>query len=162
MKTRKIFALLLSILLIAALFNPAAVQAKSSVTTKEELAQAVAENLMKRKAEFKVKISGNADFIDDLFSDDEDEFIYTTLAMVDDPSTSDDADYLVANMDDYSFELTDNGTTLTFTATYYETLEQTEYVNKKIPGILSKLGVDSMSNYEKVKAIHDYVCGLIT
>ena len=141
--------------------------ATEKATSEKELAKIVSAHAMKREANFKVKYTGPQNVLDDLFDpNDWINFLYGTLSMCDDPNTSDDADYLVGNINndsnEYLYEL--NGDVLTFKLKYYETSDQTKYVNEHIPEILRGLGITSgsMSNYDKVKKVHDYVCNLIT
>ncbi|MBE5900827.1 MAG: hypothetical protein E7280_02865 [Lachnospiraceae bacterium] len=132
-------------------------------STMKQLAKIVSKHGVKRDAKFTVKYTGNSKDIDKMMNDQDFTFFTSTLALIDDPSTSDDADYLAGNLnlsDDYDVYAT--GKTIVFKLKYFETKKQTQYVNSKIPGILKKLGVKKLSNYDKVKKIHDYVCKLIT
>lgn len=47
--------------------------------------------------------------------------------------------------------------TITFTFTYWETAEQVAEVDKKVTDVLSDLNVSGMNDYEKEKAIHDWI-----
>ena len=93
-------------------------------------------------------------------------FLYGWLLQKDDPTTSNDADYLVGNLEysnaNYNITFDMKKRELIFNLEYFETLEQTEYVNTHVPEILNSIGMEGKSNYEKVKGIHDYVCDLIT
>lgn len=51
---------------------------------------------------------------------------------------------------------------VTYSMEYLESKEQTEQVDKKVAKILKKLNVLGMSDYNKVKAIHDYVIDNVT
>ena len=51
---------------------------------------------------------------------------------------------------------------VTYSMEYLESKEQTEQVDKKVAKILKKLNVSGMSDYNKVKAIHDYVIDNVT
>ncbi len=147
------------------LLMPLSVFAKTDKASDlRELAKVVSEHGVKREASFDVKYKGDMADIETIINDGDFIFFESTLAMVDDPGTHEDADYLAATLnlssDAYSVEA--DGDVVTFKLPYFETLEQANYVKQKVPGILSELGVSSMGNYEKVKAIHDYVCNLIT
>ena len=139
--------------------------ALSTAGTMDELARAVAQHGMNRESNFKVQYSGAYEDVEQLMEDTDLNFFYSTMMIQDDPSTSDDADYLVGNIDysvkDFTYSV-DGDNVLTFSLPYFETLDQTKYVNEHVPQILSELGVAGMSNYQKVKTIHDYVCKLIT
>ncbi|MBO4396754.1 MAG: hypothetical protein J5819_10475 [Eubacterium sp.] len=138
--------------------------AESSASNMQELAKAVAQQGMNRVSDFVVHYTGPDSDIDKLMDDNDLEFFYSTMAIEDDPSTSDDADYLIGTIDyskdfDYSADANNN---INFKLRYFETLDQTKFVNERIPQILAELGVAGMTNYQKVKTIHDYVCNLIT
>ncbi len=138
--------------------------ATETASSMDELAKIVRDHAVKRDSKFDVKYKGNESDLDDLLEPDS-NFFYVMLSMLDDASTSDDADYIVGNLNWWSSDR-DNlfviGNTVQFNLKYFETLEQTRYVNEHVKKILSELGVSSMSNYDKVVAIHDYVCDLIT
>ncbi|MGN1206341.1 MAG: transglutaminase domain-containing protein, partial [Eubacterium sp.] len=95
-------------------------------------------------------------------------FFYYDMIVLDDASTSDDSDYLIGNINfskDFMSASVEEGTgngEITFTPTYFETADETEYVNTHTKEILAGLGISQMSDYAKVKAIHDFVCALIT
>jgi len=52
--------------------------------------------------------------------------------------------------------------TLTYTYSYYTTAEEEARVDSKIKDVLKSLNVSSASDYEKVKAIYDYICANVT
>ncbi len=136
--------------------------AAESAASLEELAEIVTAHGLKRESSFDVTYTGADKDLDELF-DAEGDFFDSTLTMHDDPSTSDDADYLAGMMNwEADDTLSMKGDTLYFNLKYFDTLEQTRYVNEQIPQILSELGVAGMGNYEKVVAVHDYICKLIT
>ena len=52
-----------------------------------------------------------------------------------------------------------NGTTdFYYTLAYYDTLEQEKELDTKIAEVLESLNLNGKSDYEKVKAIYDYIC----
>ena len=53
---------------------------------------------------------------------------------------------------------------LTYTITYYTTAAQEEVLDAEIEEVISELGLKSQNktNYEKVRAIYDYICGHVT
>ena len=138
----------------------AANEKASSVT---ELATLFNKHGVARDKKFSIDYTGSSKDIENIVLDPELSFLLSTITLVDDPSTSDDADYLAGNLNlSGDFDLYAEGNTITFDMRYFETSPQTQYVNDNVPRILSDLGVSGMSNYDKVKTIHDYVCGLIT
>ena len=145
--------------------------ATESASNLNELAKIVRDHGVKRDSKFSVRYKGSMDDVEILLNNMTDNlFFFSKLNLYDDPSTSDDADYLTANIqlfnDTVDVDLDDNFDlneyTIKFNIRYFETLPETQYVNSHVPQILSELDVSSKSNYEKVKAIHDYVCDLIT
>ncbi len=131
-----------------------------------ELAQVIRDNGMQRKSRFSVDFSGTDEEWSRLFNGM--SFFYYDMIVLDDASTSDDSDYLIGNIN-FSKEFmsasvdeeSGNGEII-FTPTYFETADETEYVNTHTKEILAELGTSQMSAYSKVKAVHDYVCALIT
>lgn len=127
----------------------------------DELAQIVNEQGVARNKDFTVTFSGT-DAEWDYLMEDYFRLYYYDLVKNDDPNTSDDADYLFGNIDPSKESLTvTSNDDLRFRITYFETKDQSQYVNEIVPQILDELGVASMSNYDKVKTIYDYVCKLI-
>lgn len=51
---------------------------------------------------------------------------------------------------------------LTYTITYYTTAEQEKVVTDKLSSVMPTLTESTMTNYEKVKAIYDYICKNVT
>lgn len=156
---------------VALVFSPLTAQAGTGIVNAavrtasdlDELAEVVRKEAMARNGDFTVKFSGSDEEWGSLFGDRID-FFYYTLVTKDDPATSDDADYLVGNID-FSKEILQGDTKtrkLRFTLDYFETAQQTEIVNRTTARVLDELGVEGRTNYEKTKIIHDYVCRLIT
>lgn len=153
-------AMLLSPLTDLRLFGGAEVQVQAaslSASTVKGLVSILREQTMKRETKFSVKFTGTDKAVDYVLGDDL-SIIYYDLANLDDAKSSDDADYLVGNIDPEAIDIEYSNGCFKFKFGYFETVKQTEYVNRQVEKILSKLGVDHMTNYEKVKAIHDYVC----
>lgn len=131
-----------------------------------ELAQVIRDNGMQRKSRFAVDFSGSDEEWSRLFNGM--SFFYYDMIVLDDASTSDDSDYLIGNINfskefmSASVEEESGNGEIIFTPTYFETADETEYVNTHTKEILAELGISQMSDYSKVKAVHDYVCALIT
>ena len=51
-----------------------------------------------------------------------------------------------------------NGNKITFVLKYYTTLKKEKLVDNKIKKIINELKLDGLSDYDKVKAIHKYMC----
>ena len=166
---RKILAIVLTVGVLAgsvAANGTQALAADQKATGLKELAEVVRDNGMQRKSEFSVDFSGTEEEWNYLFGDM--LFFYYDMIMLDNAATSDDSDYLVGNInfakECLKANLDETGLSgeLIFTPTYFETAEETEYVNTHTKEILAELGTSQMSDYSKVKAIHDFVCALIT
>ncbi|HBZ65149.1 MAG TPA: hypothetical protein DEO89_11450 [Lachnospiraceae bacterium] len=166
---RKILAAVLAIGVFAgslAASGTQAAAAEQKAAGLTELAQVIRDNGMQRKSRFSVDFSGSDEEWSRLFNGM--SFFYYDMIVLDDASTSDDSDYLIGNIN-FSKEFmsasvdeeSGNGE-ITFTPTYFETADETEYVNTHTKEILAELGTSQMSDYSKVKAVHDYVCALIT
>lgn len=52
--------------------------------------------------------------------------------------------------------------TLEYTYSYYTTAQEEAQVTTKVNQVLSSLNVNSASDYEKIKAIYDYICANVT
>ena len=52
--------------------------------------------------------------------------------------------------------------TITFKVTYYTTAEQESQVDTAVAQLLKELNVSGKGNYDKIKAVYDYICGNIT
>ena len=166
---RKILAVILAVGIFAgsvAVNGTQAAAAEQRAAGLAELAQVIRDNGMQRKSRFSVDFSGSDEEWSRLFNGM--SFFYYDMIVLDDASTSDDSDYLIGNinfskefMSTLVEEESGNGEII-FTPTYFETADETEYVNTHTKEILAELGTSQMSDYSKVKAVHDYVCALIT
>lgn len=52
--------------------------------------------------------------------------------------------------------------TLSYVYSYYTTAEEEAQVDRRVKEVLNNLNVGSASDYEKVKAIYDYICNQVT
>ena len=162
-------SLLVGVMMLGLVFTgsvQADAKSKESASSLQELGEILREHALNRDMKFSVAVGDmTEDDIEYIFSEDLPLFT-SILSLIDDPSTSDDADYLVGNLDYFGREdyldINKDYTELKFSLKYFESTDETEFVNNYIPQILDDLGVDEMSNYQKVLAIHDWVCQLIT
>lgn len=166
---RKILAVILTVGIFAgsvAANGTQAAAAEQRAAGLAELAQVIRDNGMQRKSRFSVDFSGSDEEWSRLFNGM--SFFYYDMIVLDDASTSDDSDYLIGNINfskefmSASVEEESGNGEIIFTPTYFETADETEYVNTHTKEILAELGTSQMSDYSKVKAVHDYVCALIT
>ncbi len=80
----------------------------------------------------------------------------------------DEGDYLLWSVSDYkaSASFSVSGTTyyvtITYTFTYYTTAEQEAALTAKLKTVMESLNLDSKCDYQKVVAIHDYICNNVT
>ncbi|WP_026835221.1 transglutaminase domain-containing protein [Eubacterium xylanophilum] len=155
-------ALTLSLSFVVLANSTLASAADFSVSNLSDLASLVREEGLKRNTGYEVEYTGPESDLDRIFDDDL-TFFFHDMLLLDDPSTSDDADYLVGNIN-FNAEkpVSVEGNILYFDYPFFEASEETQFVNDNVKQILNDIGVDGLSNYEKVKAIHDYVCNLIT
>ncbi len=166
-KASKVLKRVVAVVAIAVciIASPSVAFAAESASNLTELAKIVAKHGVARDtSKFSVTYTGKDSDVDRIFDDDFTFFTSDLVTLWDDPNTSDDADYLAGNLNFTTdgHDIYTEGNKIYFKLKYFETLSQTQKVNEIVPQILSQLGVSSMSNYDKVKAIHDYVCGLIT
>ena len=165
---RKLFKCASALLLATALCltSPSIAFAAETVNSFEELTSLFRAKALARNLKFSVHCTMPQDEIDKhVFGENSTDFWDGMISMMDDPNTTDDADYIVGNLSwTNSNCLTgDNDGNINFNPSFFETLPQTQYVNTHVPEILSSLGIANMAtNYEKVKAIHDWVCKKIT
>lgn len=86
--------------------------------------------------------------------------IYYVLAQIDSTSTVDDYDYLRGNVSqidcvtEYSVA---KGAVASFTIEWLEDRDQTKDVEQKIDKILKIYDVKNMSQYDKIRFVHDYI-----
>ena len=90
-------------------------------------------------------------------------------AIAHNPDFSNEGDYLRWHIRGYSeymrleYEADESGKetytyTANFTISYYTTLKQEEELTKKLNAVLAELNLVGKKDYEKIKAIYDYIC----
>lgn len=87
-----------------------------------------------------------------------DQFM-STVSSFDDPSTSSDFDYLKLSWTQAELTIANRPGALiyTFSFKFLATAEEETYVDKKVREILATLDVGNSGDYEKVKAVSDYI-----
>ncbi|UOO37535.1 S-layer homology domain-containing protein [Oscillospiraceae bacterium CM] len=86
--------------------------------------------------------------------------IWDDIFSADLPETTSDLDYLSSNMVGYMYmsRTWSNGTAAyKFTQSYLTTQQQEDYVDAAVETILEQLDIGESSQYEKIKAVHDYI-----
>ncbi len=154
-----------TVMILGLIFSgPTVAYAAQTASSLPELAKIVNQECVNKSNKIEVNYTGPKKDLKYVTENNDLSFFFSDMALEDDPATSDDADYVTGSLD-WSTKKHDfyaEGNKLVIKPVYMETLAQTVYVNERVPEILAELDVDGMSNYEKVKTIHDYVCDLIT
>ena len=137
----------------------ATAEAATEVTVKseKELIKTLYQTLLSRENEIVIKYS-----IKDYRIDLED--LINKIHAIDSKETAKDNDYLKLSLETwgYSGTIIGNKTTLNFVFTYKTTLKEEKAVDKKVKSVLEELELEEATDYEKVKAIHDYIINLVS
>jgi ribosomal protein L28 len=152
MKKFRIFILFL--VLLAFFPNTNYASAAKVYTKKADVYNVIKKNLMARKGEFTIKM--NTKVMKAIKNDGE---IFDSVASIDSKNTAKDGDYLRLSVTKWAttWVWTGNSVTLTFNAYYSTTAKQEKELDTKIANIIKRLKLTNKSDYEKVKAIHDYI-----
>lgn len=125
-----------------------------TIERKEEYISKLREAMLHREPVVELKFKGKTQDVNAFVGTAIDE-----IFKIDDQATSSDYDYLK-----YCYkgtEITIHGIldayTVTYNIQYNETLHQTQAVNERIAVVLGILNLENKDDYEKIKAIHDYV-----
>jgi len=149
---KKIIAIILVFIFIAL---PAEVSAKT-YTTKEQVYSIIKKNLLAHKKEFTIEM--DPDTMKEIGTNTD---LFDIVAAFDDKDTSKDSDYLKMSLKSWSagwkWGGRSNVANLTFSAVYTTTLKQEKTLDTKIQSVLKALDLEEATDYEKVKAIHDYI-----
>lgn len=146
-----------TVMVLLFIFLSAPIDASAKTyTNKEDVYNIIRDNLLAHNEKFTIKMSlktmGAIGTKTDLFE---------IVAALDDKNTSKDADYLKLSVTRWSaswkWSNMSSTSSLTFSAEYETTAEQEEKVDAKIESALKALNLEDASDYEKVKAIHDYL-----
>lgn len=127
---------------------------KNTVENVEDYIIELRETMLQREPSVELKFKGT--------EKDVHEFVSTAIDQafqIDDPDTSSDFDYLK-----YCYKGTEitiqgilNAYTITYQFNYNETLEQTKIVDETINKVFTSLELETKSEYDKIKTIHDYI-----
>jgi transglutaminase/protease-like cytokinesis protein 3 len=125
-----------------------------AITTKEELTHEIRSAMLDYRSKVTIKYIGSYDDIKDIV-----EKPLEYVSAIDDEDTSSDFDYLkyIIREINVSIKGYANILELSYSFSYRETQEQTKAVDKKVKEVLKELDIDNLSDYEKVKEIHDYI-----
>jgi len=112
----------------------------------EQLEEIVRENIYNRNTAFTVHYAGNTNNLT--------EDVTSTIEKI-----IDGDDYLAYNMRSWSYSGRGfvGDITLNFSAAYWTTPQQDEYVSSEVRRIISDIIAPDMDDHQKVKAVHDYI-----
>jgi hypothetical protein len=87
------------------------------------------------------------------------DWVVDEVYKIDDASTSDDSDYLKFKTESIYTHISGYGNflTVTYDFEYNESRTETDLVNEKVGDLLVEWDIDSLSDFNKVKTIHDYI-----
>jgi len=149
---KKVIAIIVILLCIT---RPIEINAKT-YTTKDNVYSVIKKNLMAHNTEFTIEM--NESTMEAIGTDAD---LFSIVAAIDDKDTSKDGDYLKLSLIKWSgrwiLRDSDNTAKLTFSASYRITLAQEKKLDSKIESVLKALDLKDASDYDKVKAIHDYI-----
>jgi len=149
---KKLIAFLLLLVFIS---SPIEASAKT-YTTKNDVYSIVKKNLMAHKTQFTIEM--DSDVMNAIGRNTD---MFSKVVVSDDKNTSKDNDYLKMSVSNWrsgwSWTSSGDTATLKFSAAYRTTLDQEKQVDSKIESILKSLKLDNKTDYQKVKAIHDYI-----
>ncbi len=143
------------ILVLIFISSPVEASAKT-YTTKNDVYNIIKKNIMAHKTQFTIEM--DTDVMNAIGRNTD---LFSKVAALDDKSTSKDNDYLKLSVSNWrsGWRWTSSGDTasLTFSAAYRTTLTQEKQLDTKIKSILKALKLEDKTDYQKVKAIHDYI-----
>jgi hypothetical protein len=127
---------------------------KSDENKEEVFISQVRTAMLNGEEEITLKYVGKAHDME-WFTDDVINMIYE----IDDKNTSDDYDYLKFKTESIYSRVSGYGNLLTveYEFSYNETQLETEEVNNEIKKLLKKWKIEELSDYKKIKKIHDYI-----
>lgn len=112
----------------------------------EELGREIRNNLINREQAFSIRYINNTSSLKDGIKSIFEEFM-----------SEDDYFHYTLGRYSYKYEGYEGDVTISFKLQYLETKEQTEFVENRIDEILSEIITEDMNDYQKEKAIHDYI-----
>jgi hypothetical protein len=139
-------AVLLGTLSITNGFAPSSVVAAATTASQDQLKKEIIRSLDQRFSSVQVTYSENKTSLKKDIKD------LLNAAIISD-------DYLHFIVKTYGYNATIQGNTaaITFRFTYWETLNQTNEVKKRVTQILNKILTSDMNDHQKEKAIHDWI-----
>lgn len=119
---------------------------KNVVTTTAELTEALLYHLNRYEQQFTIEFKGNTQQIESMIEE--------AYAVVEQQNP-----YIYGHLSDRNIEYsyTSRRATLNFYQQYLTTYEQERYVNGKVEAILATVDSSTMSDFDKVKFVNDYI-----
>jgi len=129
--------------------------------TEEELRDIVRECMLARVTDFSVEYLNSSP--GPILSTDTFNNFLQNIFSVDDPATSSDFDYLKLSWTSAQLEVESNhtGTAFNFSFSYLTTSDEEEYIDQKAHDILASLQLEGLSDYQKIKAVNDYLVSAV-
>lgn len=140
-------------LILLCLSFPVNADAQTYKSTKD-VYNIIRENLINHKTSFTIRMSNST--MDKIEKVD----LFDAVTALDDKATSKDGDYLKLSVDTWheSWIRSSLGTTtLTISVVYKSTADQEKKVDAKVKSVLNGLKLTNATDYQKVKAIHNYI-----
>lgn len=152
---------LILVLILLFMGLPVDVQA-NALDTKEDVIRSIRDNFMTQSEEFTINMSKNT--LMELVMDADTDFL-NAASLMDDPDSSKDGDYLKTNVMTWNarwfFNNTDKAS-LTISAVYRSNPDQEKLLDSELQTAMTSLNIMNVSEYDKVKAIHDYIIGMVS
>ena len=161
MRKLQIFLIVFGSVLLASLYFEGRYQMISSYLqgdmTEQEKADYVEQlrdGMQKQQERITLVYRGDREQLEDFVMDS-----INAAYAIDREDTSSDYDYMryIHKQSNINMSGIGNRYTVTYEMEYLETSQQTEEVDRKVKKVLKKLVTEKMSDFEKVKAVHDYI-----
>lgn len=123
-------------------------------TREEDFINEIRQAMLQGEDEVVIKYIGEFDSID-WFTEDAINLVYS----IDDKKISSDYDYLKYKVESIYAQVSGLGNilTVTYQFKYNETASETKKVDDKIKELFNKWDIEKLSDYEKIKKIHDFI-----
>ena len=117
--------------------------------SRDEAIAIIRQQLVDRVAAFTIEYPGQPTY------EEAYELVQAAMAHTGKPN---EGDYLWRHVHTYGYFPATNEHRIFYQADYYTTAEQEAWMDEKIAEVLNGLGVWGMSEYDRIRAIYDYVC----
>jgi len=126
----------------------------NEIQNKENFVNQVRMAMLEGKEHVVLQYVGKSDNME-WFTEEAIDMVYN----IDESTTSDDYDYLRYKTESINSQISGfaNVMTVTYDFKYDESVAETEQVSKKISKLFKKWEIEKLSDYKKIKKIHDYI-----